>query len=195
MRCSMWRTHGTGDKERGGYNLKVKKLVSRAMAGVALSALLMTPCIAEESTPGQQTTSIPVTLTIVNSIKNIDVTMPAAFPVSVVDGKVLTATNVEIKNNSEKMGVEIVSVKVTDGTYSVSNYEAFPSLGSKKIALSINGCPTRGAGELGITKQAFPNIDPTQSLAIDYDAKVLGADEVKGERAANVIFTLRAIKD
>lgn len=175
--------------------MNAKRLMSRAIAGVALSALLMTPCIAAESTSGQQTTSIPVTLTIVNSMKNIDVTMPAAFPVSVVDGKVLTATNVEIKNNSERMGVEIVSVKVTDGTYSVANYETFPSLGSKKIALSINGCSTRGAGELGITKQAFPDIDPRQSLAIDYDAKVLSANEVKGEKAANVIFTLRAIKN
>lgn len=119
--------------------------------------------------------------------------MPAAFPVSVVDGKVLTATNAEIKNNSEKTGVEIVSVKVTNGTYTVADFSAFPTTGSKKIAMSINGCTTKTAGDLDITKKAFPDIEPTRALAINYDAKVLAAGEVKGEKAANVIFTLKAI--
>ena len=174
--------------------MSTHKIISKVMAGLMLGALLVTPSIAAES--GQeQTTSIPVTLSIVNSTKNIDVTMPAAFPVSVVDGKVLTATNVKIKNNSEKMGIEIVSVKVTNGTYSVSDFGSFPSMGSKKIAMSINGCPTKTAGDLTITKKAFPDIDPTGALAINYDAKVLGSGEVKGEQAANVIFTLKAINN
>ena len=171
--------------------MSTHKIISKVMAGLMLGALLVTPSIAAES--GQeQTTSIPVTLSIVNSTKNIDVTMPAAFPVSVVDGKVLTATNVEIKNNSDKVGIEITSVKVTNGTYSVADFDAFPTSGSKKIAMNINGCQTKASGELAITKKAFPNIEPTQTLKIDYDAKVLGSGEVKGEKAANVIFTLKA---
>lgn len=172
--------------------MNVRKALSRAFAGVAVGTILMTTCFAADTTQGQQTTSIPVTLTIINSVKNIDVTMPAAFPVSVVDGKVLTATNVEIKNNSDKVGVEITSIKVTDGTYAVADFNAFPTSGSKKIAMNINGCQTKTSGELAITKKAFPNIEPTQALAINYDAKVLGSDEVKGEKAANVIFTLKA---
>lgn len=173
--------------------MNVRKALSRAIAGIAMGTILMTTCFAADTTQGQQTTSIPVTLTIVNSVKNIDVTMPAAFPVSVVDGKVLTATNVEIKNNSEKTGVEIVSVKVTNGTYTVADFSAFPTTGSKKIAMSINGCTSKTAGDLDITKKAFPDIEPTRALAINYDAKVLAAGEVKGEKAANVIFTLKAI--
>ena len=58
--------------------------------------LLTTPCLAES----EQTTTIPVTLTVINTVKNIDVTMPAALPVSVLDGKVITADNVSITNNS-----------------------------------------------------------------------------------------------
>ena len=172
--------------------MEAQKVFASAAATLIMSSMLMMPCIAADETPGQQTTSIPVTLTIVQSVKNIDVTMPAAFPVSVIDGKVLTATNVEIKNNSDKVGVEITSIKVTDGTYAVADFDAFPTSGSKKIAMNINGCQTKTSGELAITKKAFPNIEPTQALAINYDAKVLGSGEVKGEKAANVIFTLKA---
>lgn len=172
--------------------MKLYRVIGRLITSLMLGIVLVIPCLAAGS-GDQQTTSIPVMLTIVNTVKNIDVTMPAAFPVSVVDGKVLTATNVEIKNNSEKMGVEITSIKVTDGNYKVADFAAFPATGSGKIALDINGCSTKSAGELAITKQAFPDIDPLNGLAINYNAKVLATGEVKGEKAANVIFTLKAI--
>lgn len=171
----------------------IRKIFTRAVLVLIMCNQLAIPSFAAEKSVGQQTTSIPVTLTIVQSVKKIDVTMPAAFPVSVVDGKVLTATNVEIRNNSEKVGVEIASVKVTNGTYSVADFAAFPTFGSKKIAININGCQTKKSGELAITKKSFPDINPTQALAIDYNAKVLGSSEVKGEKAANVIFTLKAL--
>lgn len=142
---------------------------------------------------GQQTTVIPVTLTVVHSVNNIDVTLPAAFPVSVIDGKVLTATNVDIKNNASKNDVEITSIQVTDGAYKVSDYNNFPNNSSSRIALSINNCSTVSSGALSIDKKSFPNIKAGETLAIDYKAKVSDSETTNKINAANVIITLKAI--
>lgn len=140
----------------------------------------------------EQTTSIPVTLTVVNTVKNIDVTMPAALPISVTDGKVLTADNVNITNNSAIVGVEVVSISVENAAYEVASYSNFPEKSTAKIAMQINGCSTEGPGLLAISETAFPDIAPQVSLPINYKAKVSVSNDVSGLKVANVVFTLSA---
>ena len=168
--------------------MRLNKKLALAMAGM----LAATNVAAAAAPAGQQTTTIPVTLTVVNSINSIDVTLPASFPVSVVDGKVLTATNVDIRNNSTKTDVEITDIRVTDGAYKVANYESFPSNDKEKIAMSLNGCATTGSGPLTISKTAFPVIGKGETLPVNYKAKVAASGTVTKLNAANVIITLKA---
>ena len=164
----------------------MKKLCSLLLA-TALALSL--PVLAAS----EQTTTIPVTLTVVHTAaKNIDVTLPAAFPVSVVDDQVYTADNLVIRNNSGTTKVRVTDVSVTNAAYTVASYNNFPASAPGRIALRINGCPTAGAGSLGITSAAFPTIGAGSSLAIRYDAKVSDNGDVSGIRAANVVFTLKA---
>lgn len=166
-----------------------KNRLRTIMAAVVCAAMISIPCLASAT---EQSTTIPVTLTVINSVKNIDVTMPAAMPVSVLDGKVLTADNVAITNNSAKVDVEIVSVTVENGSYTVADYEAFPDQSQAQIAMQINGCSTKGPGALDISGQSFPNVAAGTSLPINYKAKVSDSADVSGLKVANVIFTLRA---
>ena len=144
------------------------------------------------SASAAQTHEVPVTLTVVNIQQRISVTLPAALPVSVVDGYVVTATNAAIRNTAEDGAVRIAAVTVTDGALSVGDYEHFDEAQVNTIALCLNGCPTRGAGELAITEEAFPAIGAGESLALNYDAKVNAVGEPKNETAATVVFTIAA---
>lgn len=168
----------------------LNKKLTLAMAGM----LAATNVAAAAAPAGQQTTTIPVTLTVVNSINSIDVTLPASFPVGVMDGKVLTATNVDIRNNSTKNKVEVTDIRVTDGAYKVVNYESFPNNDKGKIAMSLNGCATTGSGALAISKTAFPVIGEGETLPINYKAKVAATGATRKLNAANVIITLKAVK-
>ena len=136
------------------------------------------------SASAAQTHEVPVTLTVVNTQQRISVTVPAALPVSVVDGYVVTATNAAIRNTAAEGAVHIAAVTVTDGTLAVGHYEHFEEGAANTIALSLNGCPTRGAGELAI--------GAGESLALNYDAKVNAVGEPKNETAATVVFTIAA---
>lgn len=144
------------------------------------------------SASAAQTHEVPVTLTVVNTQQRISVTVPAALPVSVVDGYVVTATNAAIRNTAAEGAVRIAAVTVTDGTLAVGDYANFEDTPVNTIALSLNGCPTRGAGELAITEEAFPAIGEGESLALNYDAKVNAVGEPKNETAATVVFTIAA---
>lgn len=134
---------------------------------------------------------VPVTLTIVNTEQRLSVTVPAALPVSVVDGYVVTATNAAIRNTADSGSIQVTAVEVQPGTYDIGNFEDF-SGGRNSIALSLNGCPTRGAGELAITNEAFPAIEAGKALAIDYQAKVGDSGEASAVKAAAVVFTIAA---
>lgn len=168
----------------------MKKLMGTLLALVCLVGL---PVSALADT-GEHSTEIPVTLTIIHSTKNIDVTMPATMPVSVIDGKVLTANNVEIKNNSRYLGVEIAGIRVENGSYTIDNFETFDENSQNCIAMQINGCNTVEAGNLNINKTAFPDIKPSTNLPITYNAKVSDGEDIAEAQVASVVFILKAIE-
>lgn len=162
------------------------------MAGL-MAALLVLGVAGVASASGEQTTTIPVTLTVVHSVQNLDVTMPAAMPVSLLDGKVLTANNVEIVNNSSYVDVEVASVRVENAAYHVGDYDSFPENETGLIAMKINGCSTHGPGALTLTEAGFPIIHAGKALPIEYRAQLNDTHDVSGQEVARVIFTLRAV--
>ena len=161
------------------YKIFALLLGVAAAAGLALSA------------SAAQTHEVPVTLTVVNTQQRISVTVPASLPISVVDGVVVTATNASIRNMADSGSIKVTAVEVQPGAYDIGDYEDF-SGNKDAIALSLNGCPTQGAGDLDITEDAFPAIQAGQALAIRYQAKVNTASEVSAAKAATVVFTIEA---
>ena len=151
-----------------------------AAASLALSA----------SAPAQKH-EVPVTLTIVNTEQRLSVTVPAALPISVVDGYVVTATNAAIRNTADSGSIQVTAVAVQPGAYDIGDFENFAET-DNSIALSLNGCPTQGAGDLAFTDEAFPTIEAGKALAIQYQAKVDTASEVSAVKAATVVFTIAA---
>ncbi|MBQ7922792.1 MAG: hypothetical protein IJ325_09505 [Clostridia bacterium] len=138
------------------------------------------------------TATVPVTLTVSNEYRAVNVTVPASLPVYVINGTVVTADNAVIRNNSKTSAIQVTSISVTDGAYKVGDYENFS--GSNTIALKINGCPTKGSGKLPVTENAFSVIAANGSQVLTYFAKVSGdapnADDVQ---AANVVFTISIV--
>lgn len=138
------------------------------------------------------TATVPVTLTVSNEYRAVNVTVPASFPVEVINGVVVTADNAKITNNAKSGAVKITTVSVTDGAYKVGSYDNFS--GTQTIALKFNGCPTNGAGKLNINDQAFPAIKGGDSLGLTYYAKVSGdAQNSNGIEAAKVVFTISIV--
>ena len=80
------------------------------------------------------TAEVPVTLTVIESQRQISVTVPAALPVSVVDGKVLTASNAAIHNHG-KDPVAVTAISVKPGAYDIGSFDHFSGLAGT-IALS-----------------------------------------------------------
>ena len=165
----------------------MRKVLSLILAIAAALSLTVSALAADT-----KTMTIPVTLTVVHTAKSIDVTLPAALPVSVVDGEVYTADNLVIRNNSDTTAVRVAAVDVTNGAYTVASYNSFPASTPGRIALCINGCATTGAGSLVINSAAFPTIGTGGNLPIRYDAKVSDSGDLAGINAASVIFTLKA---
>ena len=137
---------------------------------------------------------VPVTLTVVNTVAPISCTVPAALPVSLVDGYVVTANNAMITNTGKTGAIRVTKVDVQPGTFEIGNYEDF-SASKNSIALSINGCVTKGAGALTLVDGAFPAISAEKSLAIRYKAKVSASEAVTNVNAATVIFTIAAVME
>ena len=137
---------------------------------------------------------VPVTLTVVNTVAPISCTVPAALPVSLVDGYVVTANNAAITNTGKNGAIRVTKVDVQPGTFEIGNYEDF-SASKNSIALSINGCVTKGAGALTLVDGAFPAIDAEKSLAIRYKAKVSASEAVTNVAAATVVFTIVAVME
>jgi len=157
-------------------------------------SLVLILCMGTTAFAASSTTAtVPVTLTVDNQYRAVNVTVPASLPVYVINGTVITADNAKITNNSKTGSVQVTAVKVTDGAYKVGNYDSFS--GSKTIALKINGCPTIGSGDLSIAGNAFQVITAGGSIPLTYFAKVSGdAPNSDSVNAANVIFTI-AIKN
>ena len=137
---------------------------------------------------------VPVTLTVVNTVSPISCTVPAALPVSLVDGYVVAANNAAITNTAKTGSIKVTKVDVQAGTFEIGNYDDF-SAGKNSIALSINGCSTKGAGSLTLVDSAFPAIAAEKNLAIRYKAKVSASEAVTNINAATVIFTIAAVME
>ena len=161
------------------YKIFALLLGVAAAAGLALSA------------SAAQTHEVPVTLTMINNEQRISVTVPAALPVSVVDDYVVTATNAAITNQAQTGNIRVTGVSVLPAEYAIGDYTNF-SGGRGTIALSLNGCPTRGEGPLALEADGFPAIPAGRSLAIQYDAKVALEEKPDAVTAATVVFTIAA---
>ena len=167
--------------------MKHKSILVPVLVLVAVFTLGMNAFAAASATA-----AVPVTLTVSNEYRAVNVTVPASLPVHVINGTVITADNAAIRNNSKVSAVQVTSVSVTDGAYRVGDYETFS--GKQTIALKLNGCPTKGSGRLPITENAFPVIAASGSQALTYFARVSGdapnADDIP---AANVVFTISIV--
>ena len=137
---------------------------------------------------------VPVTLTVVNTVSPISCTVPAALPVSLVDGYVVCANNAAITNTGKNGAIRVTKVDVQAGTFEIGNFDDFTA--SKNIiALSINGCNTKGAGALTLVDGAFPAIAAEKNLAIRYKAKVSASEAVTNVNAATIVFTIAAVME
>ena len=167
----------------------VKKAAALLLA-LALIFALPVPASAAETTEAR----VPVTLTVVNTVAPISCTVPACLPVSLVDGYVVCANNAAITNTGKIGAIKVTKVDVQAGTFEIGNFDDF-SAGKNSIALSINGCSTKGAGSLTLVDGAFPAIAAEKNLAIRYKAKVSASEAVTNINAATVIFTIAAVNE
>ena len=166
-----------------------KKLITFLLA-LTMILSLSVGASAAETTEAR----VPVTLTVVNTVSPISCTVPACLPVSLVDGYVVCANNAAITNTGKSGSIKVTKVDVQAGTFEIGSYDDF-SAGKNSIALSINGCSTKGAGSLTLVDGAFPAISAEKSLAIRYKAKVSASEAVTNINAATVIFTIAAVME
>ena len=166
-----------------------KNLITLLLA-LTMILSLATGASAAETTEAR----VPVTLTVVNTVSPISCTVPAALPISLVDGYVVCANNAAITNTAKTGSIKVTKVDVQAGTFEIGNYDDF-SASKNSIALSINGCATKGAGALTLVDGAFPAIGAEKSLAIRYKAKVSANEAVTNANAATIVFTIAAVTD
>ena len=166
-----------------------KKLITFLLALTMILSLSVGVSAAETTEA-----KVPVTLTVVNTVSPISCTVPAALPVSLVDGYVVAANNAAITNTAKTGSIKVTKVDVQAGTFEIGNYDDF-SAGKNSIALSIKGCSTKSAGSLTLVDGAFPAIAAEKNLAIRYKAKVSASEAVTNINAATVIFTIAAVNE
>ena len=166
-----------------------KKLITFLLALTMILSLAVGASAAETTEA-----RVPVTLTVVNTVSPISCTVPACLPVSLVDGYVVCANNAAITNTGKSGNIKVTKVDVQAGTFEIGSYDDF-SAGKNSIALSINGCSTKGAGSLTLADGAFPAIPAEKNLAIRYKAKVSASEAVTNVNAATVIFTIAAVNE
>ena len=164
--------------------LKTYQKAAALLLALALIFAFPVTASAAETTEAR----VPVTLTIVNTVSPISCTVPACLPVSLVDGYVVTANNAMITNTGKNGAIRVTKVDVQAGTFEIGNFDDFTA-SKNSIALSINGCSTKGAGSLTLVDGAFPAIAAEKNLAIRYKAKVSASEAVTNINAATVIFT------
>lgn len=167
----------------------MKKSLALLLALALIFAFPVTASAAETTEA-----KVPVTLTVVNTVSPISCTVPAALPVSLIDGYVVCANNAAITNTAKTGSIKVTKVDVQAGTFEIGNFDDFTA-SKNSIALSINGCPTKGAGSLTLVDGAFPSINTEKSLAIRYKAKVSASEAVTNVNAATVIFTIAAVSE
>ena len=167
----------------------VKKVAALLLALALIFAFPVTASAAETTEA-----RVPITLTVVNTVSPISCTVPACLPVSLVDGYVVCANNAAITNTSKTGAIRVTKVDVQAGTFEIGNFDDFTA-SKNSIALSINGCATKGAGALTLVDGAFPAIGAGKNLAIRYKAKVSANEAVTNANAATIVFTIAAVTD
>ena len=166
-----------------------KKLITFLLALTMILSLSVGASAAETTEA-----KVPVTLTVVNTVAPISCTVPACLPVSLIDGYIVTASNAAITNTGKTGAIRVTKVDVQAGTFEIGSYDDF-SASKNSIALSINGCETKGAGSLTLVDGAFPAIAAEKNLAIRYKAKVSASEAVTNINAATVIFTIATVNE
>ena len=166
-----------------------KKLITFLLALTMILSLVVGASAAETTEA-----KVPVTLTVVNTVAPISCTVPACLPVSLIDGYVVTANNAMITNTAKTGSIKVTKVDVQPGTFEIGNYDDFTA-SKNSIALSINGCSTKGAGSLTLVDGAFPAIAAEKNLAIRYKAKVSASEAATNINAATIVFTIAAITE
>ena len=166
-----------------------KKLITFLLALTMILSLAVGASAAETTEA-----RVPVTLTVVNTVAPISCTVPAALPVSLVDGYVVCANNAAITNTGKTGAIRVTKVDVQAGTFEIGNFDDFTA-SKNSIALSINGCSTKSAGALTLVDGAFPAIGAEKALAIRYKAKVSANEAVTNVNAATIVFTIAAVTD
>ena len=166
-----------------------KKLITFLLALTMILSLSVGVSAAETTEA-----KVPVTLTVVNTVSPISCTVPAALPVSLVDGYVVCANNAAITNTGKNGAIKVTKVDVQAGAFEIGNFDDF-SAGKNSIALSISGCSTKGAGALTLADGTFPAINAEKSLAIRYKAKVSASEAVTNVNAATIVFTIAAVSE
>ena len=165
---------------------------NKTIRALIISLVLLFSLAGTASAAGSTTATVPVTLTVSNEYRAVNVTVPASLPVRVINGTVAVADSARITNNSRTGAVRVTGLSVTDGAYRVGDYESFS--GSRTIALKINGCPTKGSGKVTINSTAFPVIEAQKNMPLKYFAKVSGdAPNAENVDAANVVFTISIV--
>ena len=167
----------------------MKKSLALLLALALIFAFPVTASAAETTEA-----KVPVTLTVVNTVAPISCTVPACLPVSLMDGYIVTASNAAITNTGKTGAIRVTKVDVQAGTFEIGNFDDFTA-SKNSIALSINGCSTKGAGSLTLVDGAFPAIAAEKNLAIRYKAKVSASEAVTNINAATVIFTIAAVNE
>ena len=166
-----------------------KKLITFLLALTMILSLSVGASAAETTEA-----KVPVTLTVVNTVAPISCTVPACLPVSLVDGYIVTASNAAITNTGKTGAIRVTKVDVQAGTFEIGNFDDFTA-SKNSIALSINGCVTKGAGTLTLADNAFPAIPAEKALVIRYKAKVSTSEAVTNVNAATIIFTIAAVAE
>jgi len=100
--------------------MRTKKLFSLLLAVLMLCSLSVSAFAAETAQA-----SVPVVLTVVNSVSPISVSVPACLPVTVLDGYVVTASNAVIENRAQSGAVQVVAVDVQPGAFAIGDFENF----------------------------------------------------------------------
>ena len=167
----------------------MKKSLALLLALALIFAFPVTASAAETTEA-----KVPVTLTVVNTVAPISCTVPACLPVSLIDGYIVTASNAAITNTGKTGAIRVTKVDVQTGTFEIGNFDDFTAA-KNSIALSINGCATKGAGSLTLVDGAFPAIAAEKNLAIRYKAKVSASEAVTNINAATIVFTIAAVNE
>ena len=92
----------------------MKKLTALALS-LALVLCLGTTAFAAGST----TATVPVTLTVANEDRAVNVTVHASLPVYVINGTVVVADNARMTNNSATGSVKVTALSISVGASQV----------------------------------------------------------------------------